>query len=151
MRLSFPRPWAFLACLFAAGVCAQPAPSLREATEAAWSLTPQARAAQQRQAELDARGRAAASFLAGPPSVGLSHRTDRVGSNGGLRETEAELSAPLWWPGVRGATAAQVDADRAALERQQILAKAKVAGEVRDVAAQAALAQVERQLALRKA
>lgn len=70
MRLSFPRPWAFLACLFAAGVCAQPAPSLREATEAAWSLTPQARAAQQRQAELDARGRAAASFLAGPPSVG---------------------------------------------------------------------------------
>jgi outer membrane protein, heavy metal efflux system len=151
MCLYFPRPWALLACLFAAGVCAQPAPSLREATESAWSLTPQARAAQQRQAELDARGRAAASFLAGPPSVGLSHRTDRVGSNGGLRETEAELSAPLWWPGVRGATAAQVDADRAAFERQQLLAKAKVAGEVRDVAAQAALAQIERQVALRKA
>ena len=151
MRSYFPRPWAFLACFIAAGACAQPAPSLREATEAAWSLTPQARAAQQRQAELDARGRAATSLLAGPPSVGLSHRTDRVGSNGGLRETEAELSAPLWWPGVRGATAAQVEADRAAFERQQLLAKAKVAGEVRDLAAQAALAQIERQLALRKA
>jgi cobalt-zinc-cadmium efflux system outer membrane protein len=52
---------------------------------------------------------------------------------------------------VRSATAAQVDADRAAFERQQLLAKAKVAGEVRDLAAQAALAQIERQLALRKA
>jgi hypothetical protein len=73
MRLSFPGPWAFLALFVAAGLHAQPAPSLREAAEAAWSLTPQARAAQQRQAELDARGRAASSFLAGPPSVGLSH------------------------------------------------------------------------------
>lgn len=151
MRSYFPRPWAFLALFIAAGVHAQPAPTLREATEAAWSLTPQARAAQQRWAELDARGRAAASFLAGPPSVGLSHRTDRVGSNGGLRETEAELSAPLWWPGVRSATAAQVDADRVAVERQQLLAKAKVAADVRDLAAQSALAQIERQVAQRKA
>jgi outer membrane protein, heavy metal efflux system len=151
MRLSFPRPWACLAFLLAAGVHAQPTPSLREATEAAWLLTPQARAAQHRQAELDARGRAASSFLAGPPSVGLSHRTDRIGSNGGLRETEAEVSAPLWWPGVRSATAAQVDADRTAYDSQQLLAKAKLAGEVRELAAQAALAQIERQVALRKA
>jgi cobalt-zinc-cadmium efflux system outer membrane protein len=151
MRLSFPRPWAFLAFFVAAGLHAQPAPSLREATEAAWSLTPQARALQQRRAELDARERAAASFLAGPPSVALSHRTDRIGSNGGLRETEAELSAPLWWPGVRSASATQVEADRAAFERQQLLARSKVAAEVRELAAQAALAQIERQIALRKA
>lgn len=151
MHLCFPRPWAFVAFFLAAAVHAQPAPSLRDATEAAWHLTPQAGAAQQRQAELEARARTAASFLAGAPSVSLSHRTDRVGSNGGLRESEAELSAPLWWPGVRGATAAQVEADRAAFERQQLLAKAKVAAEVRELAAQAALAQLERQLAVRKA
>lgn len=151
MRLYFPRPWAFVACFIAAGVHAQPAPTLRDATESAWALTPQARSAQNRQAELEARGRAASSLLAGPPSVGVSHRTDRIGSNGGLRETEAELSAPLWWPGVRSANAAQVEADRVAFERQQLLAKAKVAAEVRDLAAQAALAQIERQVALRKA
>ena len=61
------------------------------------------------------------------------------------------MSAPLWWPGMRSATAAQVDADRAAFERQQLLAKAKLAAEVCDLAAQAAFAQIERQVALRKA
>lgn len=152
MHSYFPRPLAF-AALFAAaaGIHAQPAPTLREAAEAAWSLSSPSRSARQRQAELDARGRAAASFLAGPPSVDVSHRTDRPAGNAGLRETEAGLSAPLWWPGVRAATAAHVDADRAALDRQLRLAKMKVAAEVRDLAGQAALAQIERQLAARKA
>jgi cobalt-zinc-cadmium efflux system outer membrane protein len=152
MLLCSPRPWAFgVALVISAGLHAQPAPSLREAADAAWSLTPQARSAQQRQAELDARGRAASSFLAGPPAVGLSHRTDRVGSNAGQRETEAELSAPLWWPGVRRATAAQVDADRSALDSQQQLARLKLAAEVRELAGEAALAQIDRELAARKA
>jgi outer membrane protein, heavy metal efflux system len=150
MHFSFPGPWAFLALLLAAGLQAQPAPTLREATEAAWSLTPQVRAARQRQIEFDARGRAAASFLAGAPSVTLSHRSDRIGSNGGLRETEAEWSAPLWWPGVRNATAVHVDRDRAAFDRQQHLSKLRVAGEVRDLAGLTALAEIELDVAARK-
>jgi cobalt-zinc-cadmium efflux system outer membrane protein len=151
MRLHVPWPWACLFLFVATAAQAQQPPSLREATEAAWSLTPQARAAQHRQEELAARSRAAGSFLAGPPSVGVSHRTDRVlGSNAGMRETEAEVSAPLWWPGVRRSTALQIEADRTAYDQQQLLARSKLASELRDLAAQAALAQIELQVAARK-
>ncbi|WP_158290026.1 TolC family protein [Ramlibacter sp. WS9] len=129
---------------------AQPAPSLRQAVEAAWSLSPQARALASRQAELEARARAASSLIAGPPSLSLGHRTDRVGSNGGLRESEFEVTAPLWTPGVRRATADQVEADRASFEQQQALAKMKLAAEVRELAAQAAIAQIEREVAQSK-
>lgn len=152
MYLAFCRPCLALVVgiSLSVGSLAQGSTTLREASEAAWSLSPQVRALQYRQAELDARGRAAASFLSGPPSVSLSHRTDRVGSNGGLRESEAEVSAPLWNPQVRRATSAQIDADRTLLDRAQQAARARVTGEVRDLAAQIALAEVERELAGRK-
>jgi cobalt-zinc-cadmium efflux system outer membrane protein len=152
MYLALPRPWM----AFVVGICwvgsslAQNAPTLREASDAAWTLSPQVRALQHREAELDARRRAASSFLSGPPSISLSQRTDRVGRNGGMRESEAEIAAPLWSPGVRGATAAQVEAERVLLDREQAAARARVAGEVRDIAAQVALADVERELAGRK-
>ena len=129
---------------------AQTPPSLRDAVDAAWALSPSARALQHRQDELDARARAAASLVSGPPSLSLSHRTDRVGSNGGLRELEAEVSVPLWSPGVRSATAGQVAADRAAFAQQQHAAKMRLAAEVRDLAAQAAIAGIERDVARRK-
>lgn len=152
MYLAFCRPCVALVIgiSFSLSALAQGSTSLREASDAAWALSPQVRALQHRQAELDARGRAASSLLAGPPSVSLSQRTDRIGSNGGLRESEAEISAPLWNPRVRSATAAQVDADRTRLDREQLAARARVAGEVRDLAAQIALAEVERELAARK-
>jgi outer membrane protein, heavy metal efflux system len=134
----------------AASAIAQPAPTLREAAQAAWELSPQARVAQRRVDELDARSRAASSFLSGAPSVGFSHRTDRIGSNAGMRETEAEVSAPLWLPRVREATASSVEADRAAFVKQQRLAQAKVAAEVRNLAGQLAIARIERELAERK-
>lgn len=152
MNLAFSRPWlAFVVGVsFSLGAHSQGSTSLREASEAAWALSPQVRALQHRQAELDARGRAASSFLSGSPSVSLGHRSDRVGSNGGLRESEVEVSAPLWNPGVRSATAAQVDADRTLLTREQAAARAWLTGEVRELAAQIALAEVERELAARK-
>lgn len=142
---------AALLVLWCAGaVQAQPGPSLREALEAAWALSTAQRSAAQRIAELDARARASSSWVSGPASVTLAHRTDRLTGNGGLRELEAEVAVPLWNAGTRSATRAQVDADRTALERQQGLAKLKLAGEVRELAAQAALAQVEVALANRK-
>lgn len=152
MYLAFCRPCLALVIGISLSVSAlaQGSTTLRDASDAAWALSPQVRALQHRQAELDARGRAASSLLAGPPSVSLSQRTDRIGSNGGLRESEAEISAPLWNPGVRSATAALVDADRTRLDREQLAARARVAGEVRDLAAQIALADVERELAARK-
>ena len=125
-------------------------PTLRDAVEAAWVLNPLARAQQNRQAELDARAMAAAALLPGPPSLLLSHRSDRIGSRGGLNDSEIEVATPLWNPGVRGATRSQVDADRAVLNRQQALAKIRLAGEVRELAGQAALARIEREVAQRK-
>ena len=154
MLLSFPRPvvavlWAGL--LAAAGTAlAQSAPPLRQALDAAWALSPQARALASRQAAFEARGRATASLLSGPPSVSLAHRSDRAGSNGGLRELEAELSAPVWNPGVRSATRGELDAERLAFDRKLALAKLGLAAEVRDLAAQSALARNERDVAARK-
>ena len=125
-------------------------PSLAVALDAAWSLSPDARAAQNRQAEFAARQRASEALLAGPPSLTLTHRNDRPSSNLGLREYEAELGLPLWNAGVRSATAAQVVAERTAFENQQRSAKLALAGQLRDLAASAALAALERDLALRK-
>lgn len=153
MLLSYSRP--LLAVLsgwlaLSGAAHAQNPPLLREAVEAAWALSPQARALQNRQAELDARAGAASSLMSGPPAISLSHRTDRPGSNGGLRESEVEISMPLWNPGVRTATAGQVRADRAAFETQLVVAKTKLATEVRELATQAAVAQIEREVAQRK-
>ena len=124
--------------------------SLRAALEAAWALHPSDRAAANRTAELDARARAAQSFTSGPASLGLAHRTDAWSGDAGLREVEAELEVPLWNPGVRRATQNQVAADTSALAWQQSAERLKLAGEVREAAAQLALARVDRDAAVRK-
>ena len=150
MLLSLSRPlWVVLSgwLAFSGSALAQVAPSLRDAVEAAWALSAQARAQQNHQAELDARARAVSALVSGPPSVALSHRTDRLSGNAGLRELEAELSVPLWSPNVRQASAEQVRADRVVFEQQMLAAKAKLVVELRELAALAALAQIERELA----
>ncbi|OYT92594.1 MAG: hypothetical protein CFE43_08080 [Burkholderiales bacterium PBB3] len=124
--------------------------TLRAALEAAWALHPSSRASGHRTAELDARARAARSFTSGPASLGLAHRTDAWSGDAGLREVEAELEVPLWNPGVRRATQNQVTADTSALAWQQSAERLKLAGEVREAAAQLALARVERDAAVRK-
>ena len=124
--------------------------SLRSALEAAWALHPASRAAGNRWAELEARALAAQTFTPGSPTVGWAHRTDALSSNAGLREYEAEVAVPLWNPGVRGATQHQVAADRSALEWQLRSERLRLAGEVRDAAAQVAWARAEREGAARK-
>lgn len=128
-----------------------PAPvSLRQALDAAWALSPASRAAISRQAELQARADAARGLLSGSPAATLAHRTDRLQSNGGLREYEAEIGLPLWNPGVRHATQRQVVADTALLDQQNELARLKLAGELREAAGHLAALQAERDLAERK-
>ena len=124
--------------------------SLRAALDAAWALHPASRAYGNRSAELEARARAAQSFVSGSPSVGLAHRTDVLSGDAGLREYEAEVAIPLWNPGVRGATQTQVTADRSALDWQKSIERLKLAGVVREAAAQVALARAEREGAARK-
>ena len=124
--------------------------TLRAALEAAWALHPSSRASGNRTAELEARARAAQSFTSGPSSVGLAHRTDALSGDAGLREVEAEVEVPLWNPGVRRATQNQVTADGSTLAWQQSAERLKLAGEVREAAAQVALARAERDSAARK-
>jgi cobalt-zinc-cadmium efflux system outer membrane protein len=137
-----------LALAFSVGA-QTPRPTLRDAVDAAWSLSPQARALASRQAELGARARAAGAFFAGAPTVSLAHKAGR-GAASGAQETEAEISAPLWQPRLRSATASQVEADRAALAAQTAAAKLKLASEARELAAAAALAETQLELATRK-
>ena len=124
--------------------------SLRAALDAAWALHPASRASDNRAADMEARARAAQSFTSGASSVGLAHRTDALSGDGGLREVEAEVEVPLWNPGVRRATQNQVTADVSALAWQQRAERLKLAGEVREAAAQVALARAERDSAARK-
>lgn len=152
MPSCFLRPLAAasLACLALASL-AQPAPSLREAVDAAWALSVPARAAASRSQELQARERATGSPFAGPPVVSASWRSDRFGSNAGVRESGLEVSAPLWDGTLRRATAGQVAADRAAWEQDQALARARIAADVVEAAARATLAQIEHELARARA
>lgn len=129
---------------------ARQGPSLREAVDAAWALSPAARSADSRRAEVQARERAATSWINGSPSALLSQRSDRFSNNGGFREYEAELELPVWSPGVRGASQREVAAQRLAFEPQQRVARLKVAAEVRELAAGLAVAHTERELAARK-
>lgn len=141
---------ALVALLCAGNTLAQPVPTLREALDAAWALAASQRALPQRTAELDARVRATEAWAAGPPTVTLAHRTDRLSGNSGLRELEAEVAVPIWNTRTRSASRSQIDADRALLERQRVAAKLKLAGEVRELVAQAALGRTEQTLATRK-
>ena len=66
MYLFFSRPFLAIVAVcivFSGAAGAQTSPSLRQAVDAAWALSPQARALQNRQAELDARDRAASSLI----------------------------------------------------------------------------------------
>ena len=136
---------------FAASPPASPAPSsLSAALEAAWQLSAGSRSLVSRQAELEARQRAAGAFLSGSPSLNLSQRSDRLNTNQGLRESEVSLTLPLWSPGTRAATRAQIDADRAALAAEPQGSKLRLAGQLRELAASIALARLEHALAQRK-
>lgn len=129
---------------------ARSGPNLREALDAAWALSPAARSADSRRAQLQARERAASSWINGSPSALLAQRSDRFNNNGGLLEYEAELEFPVWSPGVRGATQRELAALRLGFEPQQLVARLKLAAEVREAAASLAVARTERDLAQRK-
>lgn len=104
------------------------------------------------EAELRAAEMRARSFgwvFEGAPSASLSYRSDQSGSGLGAREYEAEIGAPIWLPGERGAAQQAAAAELAVLRAQLDLARLDVAARVREAAAQvrradAALAIAER-------
>ena len=125
-------------------------PTLRQALDAAWQTSSQARSSDNRRRELAAKEKAADSWMSGEPVASIAHRTDRLNKNEGFREYEAEIEVPLWNRGVRTATQADISAQRLAFDGQVALAKLKLAGELRALAASAATAQVDLDLNKRK-
>jgi outer membrane protein, heavy metal efflux system len=144
---------ALALAVLASGAMAQTAsqpPTLKQALDAAWQTSSQSRSLDNRRSELAAKEKAAGSWISGEPALGLAHRTDRLNKNDGFREYEAEIELPLWNHGVRAATQADVAAQRLGFDGQFALARFKLAGELRALAASAATAQVELDLNKRK-
>jgi len=149
MPLAVPLGLALLA-ISAAAQTSKQAPNLQQALDAAWQVSGPSRAESNRRSELAAKEKAANSWISGEPVAGIAHRTDRLNRNDGFREVEAEIELPLWNPGVRNAAQADVSAQRLGFDGQLALAKLKLAGELRAVAASAATAQIELDLYTRK-
>jgi outer membrane protein, heavy metal efflux system len=99
MRVHFLIPPIFAVAVFALAAptaLSQPGPAgLKTAVEAAWQRSPPVRTLEARRAEMEAGRDAAASWVAGSPSLGLAQRSDRWTDRNGVRETEVSVSAPV--------------------------------------------------------
>lgn len=108
------------------------ASGLTPAFEAAVERSAEVQSLLVRRGEIEARRRAAGSFIPAPPAATLGATTDWAARNKGSREYEAEVSAPVWLPGERGATRDMVDADGAKLEAEIALRRLDLARMLRD-------------------
>jgi cobalt-zinc-cadmium efflux system outer membrane protein len=121
-----------LATLVSTAQAAETPPSLKQAFESAWVRQPEARAAGARRDAVGARRQTADGWLAEPPSLEISYKTDQLNRDQGSREYEAGLAMPLWLPGERAGQRALAEVEGAALERQLEAAQLRMAGEVRE-------------------
>lgn len=122
---------------------AQTPVTLADAVEGAWRRASQSTdvAGQARRAEAE---RAAASSLwAAPPALELGVTRDQQRLSGSARETEVGVALPLWLPGQRAARLGQVDAEVLAASAAAEAARLRVAGTVREAAAEVALQRAE--------
>jgi outer membrane protein, heavy metal efflux system len=152
MRVHFLIPPIFAVAVFALAAptaLSQPGPAgLKTAVEAAWQRSPPVRTLEARRAEMEAGRDAAASWVAGSPSLGLAQRSDRWTDRNGVRETEVSVSAPVWLPGQVSARRHQAQIGVDNLEAQIASAQLTIAGEVRErlwtvVAARETLAEAK--------
>lgn len=121
---------------------AAPPTTLKHAVDSAWQRVPDARTIEARQLEAAAARATAGSWLATPPTLGLSQRRDESGSERAQRESEISVSSSFWLPSQKSAREAL--AARATQEASAQLAATRlaVAGLVRDRLWEAAAAQV---------
>ena len=117
--------------------------TLRTALDAAWQRAVAARESTGQRRRGDADRAAAGSFWAAPPSLELSHRSDRLHGNAGGRETEIGVAVPLWLPGQRSARSGTAEAAAAQALAAEQVARLGLAGELREAAGQIAFLQAE--------
>lgn len=105
--------------------------TLRAVFEHAWQRQPEAQTPSLHQHAAQAARSAAQRWSAAPPSLEVHTRTDKPGSQQGLREVEIGLVLPLWLPGERQRSAALADAQWQWVQEQQRVAQWQLAGQVR--------------------
>lgn len=108
--------------------------TLAQAVEAAWQRTQAGAPAQGQQLRADAQRKAAASYLAAPPALSLSQRSDRWQNNRGVQENEVGISMPLWLPGQRNARQAAADSESGLAAQNAQVARLRLAGQLRELA-----------------
>jgi outer membrane protein, heavy metal efflux system len=117
--------------------------SLGAALDATWQRAVAARQADGQRRLAEAEGRAANRLWAAPPTLELSHRSDRLQHNAGRREWEVGIAVPLWLPGQKAARASTADAAAAQAQAAAQVARLRLAGEVREAAWQVAALQAD--------
>jgi outer membrane protein TolC len=137
---------ALPAFAWAADPVAPPRPasvSMHALVEAAWQRSPQARGLAGRQDEAAAERALADTWLAAPPTLGISDRSDRWTERQNQRESELSIGAPVLLPGQRKARQALAAERGSEVQAQLAQSRLVLAGEVRtrlwDAAAAAAL------------
>jgi cobalt-zinc-cadmium efflux system outer membrane protein len=108
------------------------ATTLRQAFDAAWARQPEAQSLVARRDAAAARQDSAEGWLAEPPALEVSGRTDQFDRNQGGREFVAGIGMPLWLPGERGRLAALAQAEARAAQSRAAAAQLRVAGSVRE-------------------
>jgi len=117
--------------------------TLRAALDAAWQRAVAARETEGQRRRAEADSAVASSLWAGPPSLALSHRDDRLQGNAGRRETEIGVAVPLWLPGQRTARAGTAEAAAAQAQAAAQVARLRLAGDLREAGWHLAALQVE--------
>lgn len=121
---------------------AAPPATLKQAVDSAWQRVPDARTIEARQNEAAAARATAASWLATPPTLGLSQRRDESGSERAQRESEISVSSSFWLPGQKAAREALAVRGSDEAAAHLTATRLAVAGLVRDRMWEAASAQV---------
>jgi cobalt-zinc-cadmium efflux system outer membrane protein len=121
-----------------AGIPVQAQPSdpgnayIRQGFKAAWARQPEYRSAGLRRDAALAAEQAALRWTPEPPTLELRARSDRMTSNSGAREYEAQLAVPIWLPNERSRASAAASADTGAVEARVAAAQLRLAAEVRE-------------------
>jgi cobalt-zinc-cadmium efflux system outer membrane protein len=132
-----------LALMLSPAALAQPTVPLSEAVEAAWRRSAQSAEAAGNVRRAQAERISASALWAAPPAIEIGVIRDRRRATGSARETEVGIAVPLWLPGQRAARVQQADAESSAATASVAAARLRVAGTVRELAAEAALLRAE--------
>lgn len=108
-------------------------PQLSDVFDAAWQRQPEAQSFELRQEAAEAERDAARSWIAEPPSLDLSLKTDQLNRNEGVREYELGVSIPLWLPGERSRSGALADAQSRSVSMNVAAARLRTAAQSREV------------------